>query len=111
MIYVIRTKYSDCTLIKIGYTGDDNFDTRISQYKMHNPRCEVLYTISEGTEEDEKNLHWLFRKFLYKDYGKEWFYENKTIYEFFNLNKTKHDLNNNLPKHTTQETYHQRERE
>ena len=99
MIYVIRTKYSDCTLLKIGYTGDDNFNARVIQYKLHNPRCEFLYTIQEGTEEDEKNLHWLFRKFLYKDYGKEWFYEDQTIYEFFNLNRTKKDLDNNLPKH------------
>ena len=99
MIYVIRTKYSDCTLLKIGYTGDDNFNARVIQYKLHNPKCEFLYTIQEGTEEDEKNLHWLFRKFLYKDYGKEWFYEDQTIYEFFNLNRTKKDLDNNLPKH------------
>lgn len=99
MIYVIRTKYSDCTLLKIGYTGDDNFNARVIQYKLHNPKCEFIYTIQEGTEKDEKNLHWLFRKFLYKDYGKEWFYEDQTIYEFFNLNRTKKDLDNNLPKH------------
>ena len=106
MIYVIRTKYSSCTLLKIGYTRDDNFDTRMSQYKMHNPLYEIVYKISEGDEEDEKSLHWLFRKHLYQG-SKEWFYEDQTIYEFFNLNKTKHDLDNNLPKHTTQETYHQ----
>ena len=67
MIYVIKTKYSDCTLLKIGYTGDDNFNARVIQYKLHNPKCEFIYTIQEGTEEDEKNLHWLFRKFLYKN--------------------------------------------
>ena len=98
MIYVIRTKYSDCTLLKIGYTGDDNFNARVIQYKLHNPKCEFIYTIQEGTEEDEKNLHWLFRKFLYKDYGKEWFYEDQSIYNFFDTNKTKQDLDNNLPK-------------
>ena len=91
MIYVIRTKYSSCTLLKIGYTGDDNFDTRMSQYKMHNPLYEVIYKIPEGDEEDEKSLHWLFRKYLYQG-SKEWFYEDQTIYDFFKTHTTKESL-------------------
>lgn len=91
MIYVIRTKYLDCTLLKIGYTGDNNFDTRMSQYKMHNPLYEVIYKIPEGDEEDEKSLHWLFRKYLYQG-SKEWFYEDQTIYDFFKTHTTKESL-------------------
>lgn len=58
---------------------------------MHNPLYEIVYKISEGDEEDEKSLHWLFRKYLYQG-SKEWFYEDQTIYEFFKTHTTKESL-------------------
>ena len=99
MIYLLRTKYYNCTLLKIGYTRDNNFKNRINNYKLHNPMIEVLYKILGGDEVDEANLHYLFRNFIYPNYGKEWFYEDQSIYDFFDTNKTKQDLDNNLPKH------------
>ena len=98
MIYLLRTKYYNCTLLKIGYTRDNNFKNRINNYKLHNPMIEVLYKILGGDEVDEANLHYLFRNFIYPNYGKEWFYEDQSIYDFFDTNKTKQDLDNNLPK-------------
>ena len=69
MIYLISVEYRYETLLKIGYTADENSKKRFDTYKMHNPKSVVLFTIPGGTEQDEKNLHHMFRSFLYSDYG------------------------------------------
>ena len=91
MIYVIKVEYHECTLVKIGYTEDMNKERRFSQYRMHNPLCEVLYELSEGTTDDETNLHYHFRSLKFRRSGsnfKEWFYYSEDIDEFFKENDT-----------------------
>lgn len=102
MIYLIKVEYKDCTLLKIGYgyTKDNNYNRRIATYKLHNPKCEILYTILRGTEKHEKSLHRMFKKFTYLDYGREWFYEDISIYEFFRNNITKDQLDTSLSKYS-----------
>lgn len=94
MIYVIKsaafdkefTKYK--IILKIGYSDDKSFLRRYSSYKVCNPTCQVIYKLLNGTEDDERSLHRYFKKYLYKDYGHEWFEENKEIYDFFDKYKT-----------------------
>ena len=50
---------------------------------MHNPTCKILYEVPGLTEEDEKNVQYRFRKYLYPEYGMEWFEYNKEIVDFF----------------------------
>lgn len=57
MIYLIKVEYKDITLLKIGYTEDNNWEKRKTQYKLHNPLCEFLFNIEGGTEVMEKSLH------------------------------------------------------
>lgn len=92
MIYLIKSSgYKELSdgsiesffLLKIGYTEDSNKNTRFSQYRMHNPTCKILYEIPGLTEEDEKNVQYRFRKYLYPEYGMEWFEYNKEIVDFF----------------------------
>lgn len=58
--------------------------------------CTLLDTIDDGTEEDEKRLHYHFKNFIYPDYGKEWFIFNQSIIDFFNTHKTS-ELLSSLP--------------
>ena len=88
MIYLIKSagygkdnNYID--LLKIGYTEDTKKEGRFSAYKLHNPTCKILYELPELTEEDEKNIQYKFRKYLYIDYGREWFEYNSEIVNFF----------------------------
>lgn len=92
MIYLIKSSgYKELSdgsiesffLLKIGYTEDSNKNTRFSQYRMHNPTCKILYEVPGLTEEDEKNVQYRFRKYLYPEYGMEWFEYNKEIVDFF----------------------------
>ena len=92
MIYLIKSsEYKELSdgsiesffLLKIGYTEDSNKNTRFSQYRMHNPTCKILYEVPGLTEEDEKNVQYRFRKYLYPEYGMEWFEYNKEIVDFF----------------------------
>ena len=83
MIYLIRTDYIDGTLLKIGYTDDENCEKRFGSYKTHNPKAVVLFTIPGGTEKDEKTIQRMFRSFLYPDYGNEWFKFDQSIIDFF----------------------------
>ena len=92
MIYLIKSSgYKELSdgsiesffLLKIGYTEDSNKNTRFSQYRMHNPTCKILYEVPGLTEEDEKNVQYKFRKYLYPEYGMEWFEYNKEIVDFF----------------------------
>lgn len=96
MIYLIQVEYKTTTLLKIGYTKDSSKEARFTAYKMHNPLSEVLFIIPEGTEKHEKALHYLFRKYLYKDYGNEWFNYNTEIIEFFKIHTTKESLDRDL---------------
>ena len=86
MIYLIKSAGYDenenlIHLLKIGYTEDNNRDRRFNAYKLHNPTCKILYELPELTEEDEKNIQYKFRKYLYIDYGREWFEYNYEIEE------------------------------
>ena len=69
-------------LLKIGYTDDNNKDRRYSQYKLHNPTCEVIYEIPEGTKDHESRLHYKFKDFRFEDYGDEWYVYNEEIIEY-----------------------------
>lgn len=104
MIYLIQTSYYDedtntpIRLLKIGYTNDDRLNKRLAQYKLHNPRAKLLYTISGATEDDELKVHCKFKKFLYPDYGREWFMYDDEIIEFFKIYTTLDSLRSlNLP--------------
>ena len=95
MIYLIKSaafknskEYE--TILKIGYTKDNGKKSRFGAYITENPTCQVLYLIPKGTEQDEKNLHNHFKKYL--KYGQEWFSEDKEILEFFKTHTTKESL-------------------
>ena len=90
MIYVIKVEYKVCIVLKIGYTADKNSKKRFESYKNHNPFFEILFTISGGTEEDEKNLHYKFKSYLIS--GREWFSCEQEILDFFTTHKTKESL-------------------
>ena len=97
MIYVIlsaafkngsNTEYE--SLLKIGYCKDDRAKVRTATYLTENPTIKTLFTIPGGTEQDEKNLHHHFRKYL--KYGNEWFSYNQEILDFFTTHTTKESL-------------------
>ena len=77
-------------IIKIGYCKDDNKKHRLGAYITENPSIILLFTISGGTEQDEKNLHHRFRKYL--KYGNEWFSYEQEILDFFTTHTTKESL-------------------
>ena len=64
-------------ILKIGYCRDDREKVRTATYLTENPTIKTLFTIPGGTEQDEKNLHHRFRKYL--KYGNEWFSYNQEI--------------------------------
>ena len=97
MIYLIRSAAvidesipSFEFILKIGYCRDDRAKTRTAIYITENPTIMILYTISGGTEQDEKNLHHHFRKYL--KYGNEWFSYEQEILDFFTTHTTKESL-------------------
>lgn len=107
MIYLIQSagykvgennNISYFQLLKIGYTEDSRKDIRFSQYKLHNPTCQILYEIPDGTEDQEKRIQYRFRDLLFPDYGKEWFKYSEEIIEFFKNIKSLKDIENYLPK-------------
>lgn len=86
MIYVLKSLGYDendksIELIKIGYTN--NWDKRLVDYKLHNPTIRVLYLCENGNEDDERSLHSYFSEYRFNSYGREWFYYNESIIEFF----------------------------
>ena len=101
MIYLISVEYRYETLLKIGYTADKNSKKRFDNYKMHNTKSVVLFTIPGGTEKHEKAIHNKFRSFLYSDYGNEWFNFDQSIIDFFTTHTTKESLENDLIEITT----------
>lgn len=98
MIYVLEIVYYDknnkevIDLMKIGYTGDNNFENRKQNYILHNPLVDFLYLIPEGTLELESLLQSYFSKYRYKTSSKEWFYFNQEIIDFFDSHKTVESL-------------------
>ena len=88
MIYVLQSAGYDenrnyIDLIKIGYT--ESWDRRKVSYLLSNPTVILLYLFKEieATTEIEFLLHEYFSKFRYEKYGREWFYKDDTILEFF----------------------------
>ena len=77
-------------ILKIGYCRDDREKVRTAIYITENPTIKTLFTIPGGTEQDEKNLHHHFRKYL--KYGNEWFSYNQEILDFFTTHTTKESL-------------------
>ena len=107
MIYVIKSAAildkntsSLGFILKIGYCRDDREKVRTTAYMTENPTIMILYTIPGGTEQDEKNLHHRFRKYLV--YGNEWFSYEQEILDFFTTHTTKESLGNWIY------TYHKR---
>ena len=101
MIYLIRSSvYNNITdkhefILKIGYTGEDNWKKRLSSYYSHNPGSELLYVISDCTLEDEDKLQYYFREYVYNNSnysGNEWFYCRDEILDYFKTHKTKLSL-------------------
>ena len=97
MIYLIRSSAvvdesitSFEFILKIGYCRDDREKVRTATYLTENPTIKTLFTIPGGTEQDEKNLHHHFRKYL--KYGNEWFSYNQEILDFFTTHTTKESL-------------------
>ena len=78
------------SLLKIGYCRDDREKVRTATYLTENPTIKILFTIPGGTEQDEKNLHHHFRKYL--KYGNEWFSYEQEILDFFTTHITKESL-------------------
>ena len=98
MVYLINTTYYNkdteevVDLLKIGYSEDSNWKARLTSYKLHNPCCKVLFTIEGITEEYEKLLHLHFYSQRFPDYGKEWFYYDQSIIDYFNTHKVIEDF-------------------
>ena len=100
MIYLIKSfgytegkGYFD--LLKIGYTRDNNYKSRLMTYKYHNPTCELLYIIPEATEVDEDNLQYYFRdyQFIHNSFSSsEWFYYKDEIVDYFKTHTTRESL-------------------
>ena len=100
MIYLIKSfgytegkGYFD--LLKIGYTGDNNYKSRLMTYRYHNPTCELLYIIPEATEVDEDNLQYYFRdyQFIHNSFSSsEWFYYKDEIVDYFKTHTTRESL-------------------
>ena len=76
-----KKEYFD--ILKIGYTEDNHKDRRFDQYRIHNPTFEILLTIPNGTQEQEKKLHYKFRdkKFVEKA-EREWFVYDEEIINY-----------------------------
>ena len=88
MIYLIKSAGYDenenlIHLLKIGYTEDSRKDIRFMAYKLHNPTCKILYEVPNLSEDIEKRVQYKFRNLLYSEYGREWFYYNDDIINFF----------------------------
>ena len=92
-------------LLKIGYTEDNIKDRRFATYKLHNPTYKLLFEIPGGNEDQEKRIQYKFRDLKYKEYGNEWFYYSEEIIDFFKGIKSLDDIENNLPKGSSDNKY------
>jgi hypothetical protein len=70
------------SILKIGYTDDNNIKQRFNAYTYHCPGARLIHTIPGATCVHEKSLHVHFKKYKY---GKldEWFYFNLDIVNSF----------------------------
>lgn len=75
MIYFIR----DGEFVKIGFTDKDDYQGRMTDLQIGNPRQLVLIGTMEGNEDDERDLHRTFRDFYIRG---EWFFLALAIREF-----------------------------
>lgn len=82
MLYLIKSGSN----LKIGFTSD--LDSRLAQYKVHNPDIRLL-NYKSGTREDEKRLHTLCKEYKYSD---EWFIYNEEVIDIFNTYISKIDI-------------------
>lgn len=82
MLYLIQVSDSETNLrlLKIGYSN--NWPHRKSQYMLANPLTKFLEE-REGDEVLERLFHLKYNKYLYPDYGNEWFLYNSEITEEF----------------------------
>lgn len=93
MIYLIESVGRDKndnkikSFLKIGYSEDKVFKNRLNNYYLHNPHCDLLYTIPGGTQDQEKLLHYKFKNYLV--FRKEWFIDDSgEILDFFKTHPT-----------------------
>lgn len=77
-------------LLKIGYTEDSK--KRILSYKHMNPSIITLKVFDFGDRILESSLHQYFKKFRYKDYGREWFEYDNSIIQFFEEHQTEESI-------------------
>ena len=95
MIYLLKSieceklgneEYRTFFVLKIGYTDDENTDLkknkRLNMYFAHHRSIELLYIIPNGTEEQEKKLHYKFRSFRW-DNSSEWYIYDQSIIDYF----------------------------
>ena len=72
--------------LKIGYTDDENTDLknnkRLSMYFVHHRTIKLLAIILNGTEEQEKKLHYKFRDLRW-DGSNEWYVFDQEIIDYF----------------------------
>lgn len=72
--------------LKIGYTDDETTDLknnkRLSMYFAHHRTVKLLATIPNGTEEQEKKLHYKFRDLRW-DGSNEWYIFDQGIIGYF----------------------------
>ena len=100
IIYVLKSSaYGDnqgeyIDLIKIGFS--DNWSKREASYKNHNPTIKLLFLYEGGSLEIEKSIQQYFKSFQYK-YGRDWFYYNETIIDFFKSNSTLDEIMKIIP--------------
>ena len=88
MIYLLKSaEYENNKFffsLKIGYTNDEETDItknkRLFTYFAHHRSIELLHIIPNGTEEQEKKLHYKFRKYLWV--GDEWYYYSNEIVNY-----------------------------
>lgn len=116
MIYLLKSpeakkldngEYEHFFSLKIGYTEDETVDIkknkRLSVYFAHHRTTELIYVIPNGTEEQEKKLHYKFKDLRW-DNSDEWYIYDQSIIDYFKsatleeLDKLSHDPNKNKKK-------------
>ena len=94
MIYLIKSpearkldngEYEFFFSLKIGYTDDEEVDfvknRRLNIYFTHHRTIELLHTIPNGTEEQEKKLHYKFRDLRWNG-SNEWYVFDQSIIDY-----------------------------
>lgn len=94
MIYLIKSpearklengEYEFFFSLKIGYTDDESNDIRtnkrLSHYFVHHRTVELLAIIPNGTELQEKKLHYKFKDLRW-DNSNEWYIYDQTIIDY-----------------------------